>query len=187
MENYFFVSANITYKIRKFGFLLLLASGLLTGCDSSKNTVVGTKASGSQYDKAATLSGVIRDQQGLVKNAKLKVTDFKGQEVAAIQLEGDARYSIEIPSGTTYPLLVAAYPVGKTKKEMLTVAVVSPALTKHDITPVSTAIAAKALSMGGYTSENLKGAAMSTIAVPGKKKTEAGFSGDPTKQYGGWH
>ena len=186
MENYFFVSTNTTCTIKKFAILIILVSGSLTGCDSGKSTV-GVEASGSISDKAATLTGVIRDQQGLVKNAKLKATDFKSKEVAVIQLEGDARYSIEIPSGTTYPLLITAQPGGKTKKEALTVAVVSPARSKHDITPVSTAIAAKALSMGSYTSENLKAVAMSTIAVPGKKKTEAGFSGDPTKQYGGWH
>jgi hypothetical protein len=52
---------------------------------------------------------------------------------------------------------------------------------------LTTAIAKKAQSMGGYNHANMVRAAEGTIAVPDANKTTEGFRGDPTTQYGGWH
>ncbi|MDP7537116.1 MAG: hypothetical protein QF470_04735 [Methylococcales bacterium] len=41
--------------------------------------------------------------------------------------------------------------------------------------------------MGGYTKNNLQRAAIGGIAVPDRDTSQAGFRGDPTKQFGSWH
>ncbi len=66
-------------------------------------------------------------------------------------------------------------------------AVVHTGASKYDINQLSTRIAKQAKAMGGYTHKNLVQAAESTGTVPASNKTTAGFHGDPTTQYGGWH
>jgi hypothetical protein len=52
---------------------------------------------------------------------------------------------------------------------------------------LTTSIAKKAQALGGYTHANMVQAAEDTAKVPDANKTTAGFRGDPTTQYGGWH
>ena len=65
--------------------------------------------------------------------------------------------------------------------------VIHPTITRYDINPLTTAIAKKAMALGGYTDTNMRQAAESTVSVPDADKTSAGFRGDPTQHYGGWH
>ena len=71
--------------------------------------------------------------------------------------------------------------------EKLITAVVHPTITQYDINPLTTLIAKKAKSMGGYSHANMVRAAEGTVTVPDANKTTEGFRGDPTTQYGGWH
>ncbi|MGR9072853.1 MAG: hypothetical protein ACU833_07300, partial [Gammaproteobacteria bacterium] len=88
----------------------------------------------------------------------------------------------------SYPVELKAYAGGDRKSENALVSVIiDPNVKTYDINPGTTAIAKKAKSLGGYTPANMMYAAMSGIAAPDANKTTAGFRGDPTKQYGGWH
>jgi hypothetical protein len=65
--------------------------------------------------------------------------------------------------------------------------VVDADVTNYDINSFTTNIAAKAKSLGGYTRKNMILAASDSVHTPDANKTSAGFRGDPTSQYGGWH
>lgn len=184
----------ITYpysSITKYKFLftlilLFMAGCFLPGCDDSNQNKVPLKQVIKKYDQATTLEGVVSDNNGPIKAGTIEVTDTSDQLVASTAVQNNGHYSIEIPMDTFLPIVLTFYPESADGEKLIT-AVVHPGITKYDINPLSTSIAKKAQAMGGYTHANLVRAAESTATVPDANKTTAGFRGDPTTQYGGWH
>lgn len=178
-------------KRKPFFFIVLsiFASSLMTtGCDQKEQKPSLLQQTVKKYDKATTLEGIITDDKGPLKSGTIKVTDSKGKHVAEAVLENSEHYQVKIPAGTVLPIILTYFPdenVADAKKLMT--AVVHPNLTQFDINPLSTQIAEKAKELGGYTYANLVTAAEKTGTVPDDNKTTAGFRGDPTTQYGGWH
>ncbi len=176
-------------SIRITILLLVLLSGI-TGCDNNANTNnlnLPTKMDRESY-RAVTLTGLVNNDEASIKNGRVEVTDKNGAVVTSYLLNDNARYKVDIPASAVYPIVLTAYPEqAKSEDEQLRVVVVNPAPKYFDITTLTTAIAEKALTMGGYTSKNLMQAALTGVAVPDKDRTMGGFSGDPTKQFGGWH
>lgn len=167
--------------------LLLLLP--LAGCDSgseSPNTRPGPSLTSSA---PVTLKGQVRDDSGVFKSGSLQATDSSGRQVARIQWQDESgRYSIEIPAGASFPVLLTAKTRHEAGKSVtLVAAVIAPTLTTHDITPNSTQVARKAEALGGYSKENLMQATLDTVNKPQGDRTVEGFRGDPTKQFGGWH
>ncbi len=170
--------------------IYLLAGVFLAGCGnseqaSSENPLLKNPV--KKYTKDTTLSGMVSSDTGPVKTGKVEVTDNKGAIIATVLLDDSGRYSVVIPMGTQLPIVLAAYPEADPNNEKLMVAVVEPTLKKYDINTLTTKIAGKAQSLGGYTYANMRQAAMSSTSTPDANKTTEGFRGDPTKQYGGWH
>lgn len=168
--------------------LLCIGGWGLGGCDSKPQPVASSKAGVAKYDKIKTLEGLITNDDGPVKTGIVKVLAESGQVLAQIEVSDGPHYSLEVPAGTVLPILLAYYPSADAgdDKRMLA-AVVHTGASKFDINPLSTRIAAQAKAMGGYTHKNLVQAAESNGTVPASNKTTAGFRGDPTSQYGGWH
>jgi len=159
---------------------ILLAAGC--GKDTPKSAFPETV---KKYAQVATLEGMVSDNAGPIKLGTVKAYDEKENVIAETALQGSDHYKIEIPAGTALPIVLTfSRPQGV---EKMIAAVVHPNVTKYDITPLSTAIAKKAKALGGYTHGNLLVAAESMGTVPDDNKMTAGFRGDPTKQYGGWH
>ena len=178
--------------IRKPFFIALLivfaSSLLLAGCDKNEQKPSSLQPSVKKYDKATILEGRVTDDKGPVKAGTIKVTDSQGRVVAETALQNSEHYRVEIPANTVLPIVLTYYPeANRPGGEEFVTAVVHPNLTQYDINPLSTAIAKKAKAMGGYTHSNLVVAAEGMGTVPDDNKTTAGFRGDPTKQYGGWH
>lgn len=168
--------------------LLVLITGFLTACDntpSGKTSIVAATPK-QTYNKVVTVSGVVRGEKGVIKTGQIKVVS-QNKTVATSTIGKNGRYQVDIPSGTEFPLVISAIPVDQSKYKKLSVAVVDAMLTSHDITPSSTDIAKAAKKLGGYTKENLFKAALGTVDMPDRDTTAAGFRGDPTKQFGGWH
>ncbi|MEC4749551.1 hypothetical protein [Methylomicrobium sp. Wu6] len=161
--------------------ILFLASGC--GKDAPKSAF--PQQAVKKYEQATTLEGLVSDDKGPIKAGTVKVSDEKGAVIAETALQGSEHYRVQVPAGTALPIILTFYPV--TGGAQLITAVIHPAVTQYDITPLSTAIAKKAKALGGYTHGNLLVAAESMGTVPDDNKTTAGFRGDPTKQYGGWH
>ena len=167
---------------------LLGLSGLLSGCDSKPQPSPLTSTSVQKYEQLKTLQGLVTNDAGPVKTGVIKALSEAGQTLTQIELTDGPHYNLEIPAGTVLPILLAYYPSADASDEQrMIAAVVHAAASKFDINPLSTRIAKQAKDMGGYTHKNLVRAAESTGTVPASNKTTAGFHGDPTTQYGGWH
>lgn len=167
--------------------LLLCTPGyFLTGCDKSNQNTASIKQAVKIYEQATTLEGRVSNNQGPVKSGTIKVTDTKEELVASTALQNNGHYSVKIPKDTALPIVLTFYPEVADGGKLIT-AVVHPGITKYDINPLTTSIAKKALAMGGYNHANMVRAAEGTATVPDANKTTAGFRGDPTTQYGGWH
>ena len=173
---------------------LLATASLLTGCGSetSNNTdtnsaLGGTTILSKRYDQAVTVSGVVSNADGSVDHAEIQASDQSGEIIATTQLQGAKVYTLEIPAGSVFPLVLSASidSNGETFKALM----ISPSLKKVDINPFSTQIIDKALALGGFSEKNIMQATMTTskASLGRSNRTEAGFSGDPTRQYGGWH
>lgn len=170
------------------GLVFLLIGFFLTGCEKETQHSPLVKATVKKFEAATVLEGTVADDQGPVKTGSVRALDSQGRMIAGTQLQNDDRYRIEIPAGTVLPVVLSYLPAGKEAGgEELITAVVHSNLTVYSINPLSTAIARKARELGGYTHANLVLAAESMGTVPDANKTTAGFRGDPTKQYGGWH
>ncbi len=169
-------------------FLLSLA---LFGCDNTDNNSknsLSVKQPVQKYKKETTLKGAIRNKKQTFKSGEVKATDDKGKVIAATQLENNNHYSIKIPAGTELPILLSFNPDNdKSEKNRLISVVLYTRMKKYDINELTTLIAKKAKSMGGYTHRNMSMAADGTVGIPDTNKTSTGFRGDPTRQYGGWH
>jgi hypothetical protein len=165
-----------------------LASQVLTGCDSKPKTSVIAPTRLQQFAQAMTLEGLVASDSGPVKTGVVKALSEKGEILASVELQGQSRYSLELPAGTSLPVILTYYPSidAPESQRMMTVAILANA-SKYDINPASTRISKQAKALGGYTHNNWVRAAESSGVVPADNKTTAGFRGDPTTQYGGWH
>jgi len=185
------MNTDFSYSITKYNFLitlllLFMVSYFLTGCEKSNQNTASTKQVIKKYEQATTLEGVVSNNDGPIKAGTIKVIDNSEELVASTSLQNNGHYSIEIPANTVLPIVLTFYPEMADGEKLITV-VIHPAITKYDINPLTTSIAKKAQAMGGYTHANMVRAAESTVTVPDANKTTAGFRGDPTTQYGGWH
>lgn len=175
-------------QFRLVTMIYLLLVALLMGCDSKPQAVTEVKTVAEKYATVASLHGLVTGDYGPLKAGIVKALTEKGGLLASAELAGDTHYRLEIPAGTELPILLAYYPDAKAgdDKRMMAVAV-HAAMSKYDINPSSTRIAKAAKAFGGYTHKNLVRAAEDSGIVPADNKTTAGFRGDPTTQYGGWH
>jgi hypothetical protein len=174
------------YKFFNTLLFLFMASYFLIGCEKSNRSTAPINQVIRKYEQATTLEGRVSNNHGPIKAGTIKVTDSHEELVASTAVQNNGHYSIKIPVNTVLPIVLTFYPEAADGEKLIT-AVVHPTITKYDINPLTTSIAKKAQAMGGYTHANLVRAAEGTATVPDANKTTAGFRGDPTTQYGGWH
>lgn len=164
---------------------LILVAVLLAGCgnenDTRSNNVV------EKFDQTTVLEGYVSNNKRRLKAGAIKATDSDNRLVASTTLKNTAHYELEIPAGTVLPIVLNFYADIQEGAEKMVAAVVDPSITRYDINPLTTAIAKRAMALGGYNHVNMMRAAEESVHVPEANKTSAGFRGDPTKQYGGWH
>jgi hypothetical protein len=171
--------------LKRLAFFTVLIA--LCACNQSKAPQSAAVAT-QQFEQAVTLHGIVANDQGPVKQGLVIAYNEQGRELARTALQADARYELVLPAQTRLPLLLNYLADEHTPpSQRLIAAVVHTSMKKYDINPRSTQIAQQAKQMGGYTHKNMVGAAEGTGIVPDDNKTTAGFRGDPTKQYGGWH
>ena len=167
--------------------LATLGLSRFAGCDS------GGKPSFPSSSAPARLSGHVFNDDGPVNDASIEVRDARDQVIVRSELKGSSRYSLTLPAGASFPLIVKAQQPNSDEAP-LKAAVTSGLTSEQDISPVTTIVVDTALSLGGLTEANLAKAAGAAIAQ--RKKSGGGggggattqsFKGDPTKQFGGWH
>lgn len=150
--------------------ILTLSAVLTSGCDSGSG---GSTSSAPPSGKAATLSGIIRNNTGSVTQGTVEVTDAKGQRVTSVTLAGESEhYSLTVPAGTVYPVLLTARPQGG--GESVKAVVTSDDAAMMDITTVSTLVVDAALQLGGLTAQNIARASGGAI---GQRMSQGGGGG----------
>jgi hypothetical protein len=170
-------------------FIALIASGLLNGCEKNQPSK-GLPAQNSvkKYDKATTLHGVVSNNKGFVENGTLKVTSVGGELITTATLQNSKNYTVEIPANTALPLLLNfSAETGEKDAENFIAVIVHPSITKYDINPLTTAIAKKAMSLGGYTDNNMRQAAGDSSSMQSGGKSSSVDQTKATQHYGGWH
>ncbi len=166
----------------------LLLAGYLSACGKEAPAPQIAKEASAKYDKAVTLQGTVSNNAGPIKAGKVEAMSLADELLAETTLENSARYQLQIPAGTTWPVVLNFLPgTGAAGAEKMLSIAIQPTTGKYDINPSTTAIAKQAKSLGGYTLRNLTRAAEDRVNVPDANKTSTGFRGDPTTQYGGWH
>lgn len=163
-------------------YLLLIPPLLaLAGCGESTTPRTATAAED-------TIAGLVLTDEGPAAKARVEASDRNGSIVATTEAGGDAHYRLKLPAGTAYPVVLTARAEGV--PQPLKAAVTSELAEEQDISEVTTIVVDTAMSLGGLSETNLAkaaGAAISQRKSTGGSGGSAGFKGDPTKQYGGWH
>ncbi len=178
-----------SFKLIPVVCILFFGSLLITACDSgtkSNKNSFSVQQKTQKYTKDTTLKGKLNTEKQTLFSGEIQVINSKGKSVASTQIQNSSHYSVIIPAGTELPLTLSFMPDKNKKDKMISVAIYS-SIKKYDINDLTTLIAKKAKSLGGYTHTNMVMAAESTVGIPDANKTSTGFRGDPTKQYGGWH
>jgi hypothetical protein len=163
-----------------FQFVIVAMLLLLGGCGESSND---KRASTGAYSR---IEGIVTDRDGPITSGKIIIKDKNGAAITSVTLNGDSKYSADIPANAAYPVFLEI----DERDELLEAVVLDPTAVKQDITPMSSLVVRSARDLGGVTKENMARAAINAISqskTAGGKNTTAGFKGDPTKQYGGWH
>jgi len=162
-----------------------ITSTFLVACDSKNSNKSAIKVPVQTYKQVKALQISVVDAKGAVTDADIKVTSSSGDVIVKAKLDNSKHVTVEVPAGTVLPLILQAKPKGSSEK--LQAVIISTAISKYEINPLTTSIAKEAKKLGGYTYGNMVIAAGNTVGVPEANKTSTGFRGDPTKQYGGWH
>lgn len=148
----------------------------LPGCDS------GSSGKGSQMSSPASsaskLEGVVKNQHGPIRSARIEVRDRNDQVVATSQLNGQSdQYSVTVPAGTLYPIVLIATPPESSMMEPVKAVVTSSLADSIDISDVSTLVVDMALSMGGLTETNIAKASGGAIGLRQRQGVSAGAGG----------
>ncbi len=163
---------------------LLITGVFLTVCEKNQPSSLSAQTTIKKYEKATTLHGTISNNQGFVENGTVKVTSAGGQLITSTSLQNSRNYSVEIPANTALPLLLV---FSSEAGESFTAVVIHPSISKYDINPLTTAIAKKAMSLGGYTDTNMRQAAENSTSVHTASTVSSVDQTKATQHYGGWH
>ncbi|BBA37132.1 uncharacterized protein sS8_5210 [Methylocaldum marinum] len=149
-------------------------AGLMAGCDSGP----GGSASAPAVSEAR-ISGSVRDQHGAVTDAKIEVRDKNGQLVTSTALTGSSsQYSVTVPAGTAYPIVLTAIPNNPAPGRGPVKAVVTSSLADTmDITDVTTIVVDSAMTLGGLTEANIAKASGGAIGLRQRQGVSAGAGG----------
>ena len=160
---------------KKFSLLFILLSGLLLAACNDMQQSKPTKPVAEKYtSNTVLLTGKAQGTSEIVE-----AVDETQNVIVSAQVQEKGRYQLEIPAQTKLPIILRA-------DEFISV-VVDADVTNYDINALTTNIASRAKSLGGYTRHNMVLAASDSVHTPDANKTSTGWRGDTTSQYGGWH
>lgn len=152
--------------------LLLLAG--LQGCDSGP----GAGSQGHSNAPEAQIEGAVSDIHGPMAQGILEVRDKNDRIVLNQPLDGlSNHYSLRIPAGTTYPVLLVVTPPAESLNQRVRAVVTSPLADRMDITDITSLVVDAALALGGLTEENIAKASGGAIGLRQRQGISAGAGG----------
>ena len=171
-------------------YLVVILLSVLIGCENNNTSKsqISPAANVVKHNKAVTVTGIVRVGKSRIQGGNITIADTKGAVLTSAHFKDQPTFSVEIPAGTSYPVLLSVYPETEAfRRTTLKVVVMNPYSTDQVVTRTTTAIAENALALGGYTVKNMLQATRTTSPFPDRDTTVEGFSGDPTTKFGGWH
>jgi len=162
--------------------MVIVAGAALVVCVACNEAEV---AVGQSTTVPVYITGGMKGEDGPIKEAKLVAIDSKGAIIVTLQVSGQSRYSLELPVGTDYPVILSAiYPRSKKIDETgageVKAAIMEVSSASVDLSPTSTAIVNIALARGGLTPENFERASVAALNL-----SRSGSGGNPYQ--GGHH
>lgn len=149
---------------------------VIAGCDNSSTGKSMQQTSPATTE--TTLSGLVKNQHGPIYNARIEVHDSNDQVVATTRLNGQSeQYSVTVPAGTRYPIVLVAIPPEGSTIEPVKAVVTSSLADAMDISDVSNLVVDLANSMGGLTEANIAKASGGAIGLRQRQGVSAGAGG----------
>ena len=151
---------------------------LLISCDSGSS-------SAKRSTTEIIVTGQVVSEEKLMTHSEVQAKDRNGNLITQTPVDGTAHFSLKLPKGTIYPVILSVRPDEQSTE--LKAAVLNETVNAQDISNTTTTLVDNAMVLGGLTEENLSKAAQGAMT---QIKTVGGSGGgkvNPQKQYGGWH
>ncbi len=150
----------------------VLGFGLMAGCGED-----GSYSSSSASKMEARISGKISNKNGPIEQGSLDVRDKSGNVVHTTHFT-NAHYTITVPAGTTYPIVISAHPPAEALlSDPVKAVVTSPIADVMDVSAVTTDVVDGAIALGGLTEQNITKASGVAINMRQKEGVSAGAGG----------
>ncbi len=144
----------------------------MTGCGEDGGT-----SSSAPAKVEAKISGRVSNKNGPISEGKLEVKDKSGSVLTSTHFT-DGQYTVTVPSGAVYPILLIAYPPADAMlNEPVKAVVTSPIADRMDITAVTNDVVDGAIALGGLTEQNITKASGVAINMRQKEGVSAGAGG----------
>jgi hypothetical protein len=151
---------------------ITLAGFLTTACDS------GPSSTSAAVSAQAKIQGYVSDIHGPILQGKLEVKDKNDKLILTQSLDGQSNhYSITVPSGTAYPILLVVTPPPGPVAQVVRAVVTSPLADRMDITDVTSLVVDAAFALGGLTEANIAKASGGAIGLRQRQGVSAGAGG----------
>lgn len=157
--------------------LSIALAAALVGCGSGSSGG-SSSASSAPATSEAKIAGNVQDVHGPIMDGKIEVRDKNGQLVTSTTLGGGSNhYSVTVPAGTVYPIVLTATPISGSNSSTVKAVVTSPLADRMDITDVTTLVVDSAMTLGGLTEENIAKASGGAIGLRQRQGVSAGAGG----------
>lgn len=165
------------FRLKPLFFMasMTLSGFLLAGCDGGSST---GSSSSSSVSSEAKIEGNISDVHGPITQGTLEVKDKNDKVILTQPLDGSSNhFSITIPAGVAYPILLVATPPPGPITQVVRAVVTSPLADRMDITDVTSLVVDAAFALGGLTESNIAKASGGAIGLRQRQGVSAGAGG----------
>ncbi len=150
----------------------ILSLGFIAGCGDDSGSSGGGPAS-----VPAKISGKVSNKHGPIGEGKLEVQDKSGTVITTTHFTG-GQYTVTVPAGTPYPIVILAFPpIDAQLNDPVKAVVTSPIADTMDVSAVTTDIVDGAIALGGLSEQNITKASGVAINMRQKEGVSAGAGG----------
>ena len=169
--------ASLLLKSGLCALSVVVGGVLISGCDGGSS---GSSSSGSSslMSAEAKIKGSVSDFHGPISQGQLEVKDKNDKVILSQALDGQSnQYSITVPAGTAYPILLVVTPPPGPASQVVRAVVTSPLADHMDITDVTSLVVDAAFALGGLTETNIAKASGGAIGLRQRQGVSAGAGG----------
>ena len=156
---------------------------LLPGCGDD-----GGSSGGSAAKLEARISGKVSNKNGPIDDGSLDVRDSAGNVVTTTHFT-NGHYTVTVPAGVTYPIVIVAHPpIDAVLNDPVKAVVTNPIADVMDVSAVTTDIVEGAMALGGLSELNItkaSGVAINMRQKEGVSASTGGSGGGPGNSGGG--